>query len=167
MREDLCEYLGIAEELVPVGAVMDFCRLHRGHAQLAVMYPEARTHVNTVTREVLELYQGTFAGQSLGGTAFSALRSMGCAVRVRAQAVAALGHLVLPQAAAEAACVMAYARLKCDDIYAREVCWYDSRVTLEQRALLMEPPAIDFFFWVAYGSWSHCPSCGSFRLQDR
>ena len=166
LREELCEYLGIVEEIAPEAALLEFAALHRRHAQLAGLYPEAQTHVNAVTPEVLELYQGTYAGQSLGGTAFSALRGMGCGVSDRAEAVAALGHLLLPLAAAEAACVMAYARLKCEALYARELCWYDSRLVLRQRSVPMEPPAIDFFFWVAYGSWSHCPSCGCFRFQD-
>ena len=160
----VCADLQLLEHLVSRPALGAFVKRHFRYVQLGADFPAAQRHVNTVSPCVLALYRGTFAGEELGWSASACVLSRD--VLSRCRAVAAQGHLVWPRASAEAATVMAYASLKCEELYRAEVCWHSSLLSPVQRELLMEPPRIDFFFWLAYGAWSHCPCCGVYHFQD-
>ena len=74
--------------------------------------------------------------------------------------------LVFPLACALAAFNMAYVMLRCAALFAGQ-CWSRSHVSESQRQFSFPYPRVDFDFWVKYGSWSQCPSCGSYHFNDR
>ena len=85
----------------------------------------------------------------------------------KTEAVASAAKLlVFPLAAARAAFHMAYVMLRCVALFAGQ-CWSRSHVSESQRQFSPPYPRVDFDFWVKYGSWSQCESCGSFHFNDR
>ena len=74
--------------------------------------------------------------------------------------------VVFPLASARAAFNMAYVMLRCAALFAGQ-CWSRSHVSEAQRRFSLPYPCVDFDFWVKYGSWSQCESCGSFHFNDR
>ena len=76
------------------------------------------------------------------------------------------GYVVYPLACADACFVAAFATLKCEELYAQQT-WHRSLLTPVQRCFPDKYPAVDFAFWVKYGSWSRCSACGSFYFNDK
>ena len=164
LRDGVCAHLCIPSHRLEPAALAAFVREHFRYIQLGQEFPAARRYSHTVSPHVLDLFRGTFAGMQLGWSAVSCTLAQEVASRCRA--VAGQGHLVWPRASARAACVMSYASLKCEELYRGELCWHASILEPLQWGAVMEPPRIDFFFWLAYGSWSHCPCCGVYHFQD-
>ena len=75
------------------------------------------------------------------------------------------GMVAIPRACGDAGMIAAYITLKCEALFER-VCWSGSRLTPVQRCLTAKYPKVDFDFWVTYGSWSMCKSCGSLHFND-
>ena len=85
----------------------------------------------------------------------------------KTEAVASAAQVVVfPLASARAAFNMAYVMLRCAALFAGQ-CWSRSHVSESQRRFSLPYPRVDFDFWVKYGSWSQCESCGSFHFNDR
>ena len=74
--------------------------------------------------------------------------------------------IAVPLASAEACCIAAYSMLKCQKLFQKQ-CWSGSMLSLDQRKYADMYPKIDFHFWVKYGSWSSCRSCGSYFFNDK
>jgi hypothetical protein len=79
--------------------------------------------------------------------------------------VAEKGIIVWPLASAQACTVAAWAMAKCKQLYATQ-CWSRSRLSPASLMKALPYPPVDFHFWVMYGSWSMCPSCGSWSFND-
>ena len=76
------------------------------------------------------------------------------------------GTVVWPLACHEAALTIAYAKLKCEELYGHQ-CWLGSVLSLGQIAADAKYPTVDFQAWARYGSWSHCSFCGSLSFNDQ
>ena len=74
--------------------------------------------------------------------------------------------MVWPLDCAKAAFTAAYAMLKCAELYGQQ-CWHGSQLSRDQIGAQPKYPAVDFQFWVRYGSWSRCSFCGSFWFNDQ
>ena len=74
--------------------------------------------------------------------------------------------VVWPLACHEAALTIAYAKLKCEELYGQQ-CWLGSVLSLGQIAADAKYPTVDFQAWARYGSWSHCSFCGSLSFNDQ
>ena len=76
------------------------------------------------------------------------------------------GIVVWPLDCHQAALTIAYANLKCGELYGQQ-CWHGSVLALGQIAADAKYPTVDFQAWVRYGSWSRCSFCGSFSFNDQ
>ena len=74
--------------------------------------------------------------------------------------------VVWPLDCHEAALTIAYAKLKCEELYGQQ-CWLGSVLSLGQIAADAKYPTVDFQAWARYGSWSHCSFCGSLSFNDQ
>ena len=54
---------------------------------------------------------------------------------------------------------------KCEEIY-RKLTWFASAIAPAQYGMALKFISCDFHFWAVYGSWAHCPHCGSFFFND-
>ena len=110
---------------------------------------------------------GSFSREAIADTAKDSILVRSREFEEKTEAVASAAKLlVFPLAAARAAFHMAYVMLRCVALFAGQ-CWSRSHVSESQRRFLSPYPRVDFDFWVKYGSWSQCLSCGSFHFNDR
>ena len=118
----------------------------------------------------MQAYNRTFRGTSLPNDAFQLLKTRGPAGSGsygRAQLVAARSKvIVFPLSSADACLVIAYNRLKCQEVY-NDMAWLSSVLILIQREWPDKYVTTDFDFWVKYGSWSCCDACGSFHFNAK
>ena len=54
---------------------------------------------------------------------------------------------------------------KCEEIY-KTLTWFASGVKPAQYGMPLKFISNDFHCWAVYGSWAHCPHCGSFFFND-
>ena len=110
---------------------------------------------------------GSFSREAIADTAKDSILVRDREFGEKTEAVASAAQLlVFPLAAARAAFHMAYVMLRCVALFAGQ-CWSRSHVSESQRRFSPPYPRVDFDFWVKYGSWSQCESCGSFHFNDR
>ena len=110
---------------------------------------------------------GSFSREAIADTAKDSILVRDREFEEKTEAVASAAQLlVFPLAAARAAFNMAYVMLRCVALFAGQ-CWSRSHVSESQRQFSPPYPRVDFDFWVKYGSWSQCESCGSFHFNDR
>ena len=120
---------------------------------------------DVVPRFAVEAYERTFRGAPLPVTAYASM--VGTTSYDRARTVACDEHyIVFPKASADACLVAAYALLKSQEAFERQV-WYGSRLSSAQACFEKKYDLKDFDFWVKYGSWSCCSACGSFFFQQQ
>ena len=164
IRVKLAEQLRIAEELVPLSSLQQFYVCHERHAKLTLLYADATVVRNTMTRGTIDAYKKTFVGEALPAIAFKALQCGWSCKRAKAVAEAAK-LIVWPLASSDACCVVAYAMLKCNEVFLKQ-CWFGSKLNDVQRTFPGKYPANDFFTWVMYGSWSCCAHCRCYFFND-
>ena len=163
-RTSMCHKLGIDEEVIPMEILTDFFGTHERWAKLPFEYPSADVVPETCASKVVDMYRETFKQEALPATTTEAMQKE--AVYQRTRKVASKGVVVLPKRSAENCCVAAYATLKCEELFAKQV-WTRSQLQEVQRRLPRQYPATDFHFWVMYGSWSQCENCASFYFNDK
>ena len=155
-----------------MNALAGFYKQHAEHARLVKVYPEAEVVRDSLPWSLVSAYCDTFEGEELPATCNESLRDKARTHYARACAVATgVKRIAWPVACAEACHVAAYATLKCEQLYL-EQSWHRSMLTSVQREFKPSGsaslyPKIDFAFWVKYGSWSFCPSCGSYHFNDK
>jgi hypothetical protein len=166
LREALCRELSIAEESVPLHNLLVFFKSNEVHAQLALRYPTANVIKDALPWRVILAYQNALAGQVLPGTGFKCMSAAGQGRYAATLAAADPGYIVWPRTCADACLMAAYSMLKCGCLY-KQQCWDSSVLTPIQQGFRNKYPEIDFHFWAMYGSWSACPSCGSYYFNDK
>ena len=162
VRTNFCHSVSLAEELVPLPVLKDFYVRHDAYARLALEFPDTTLYRDALPWATVRAYRQTFAGEPMPSTVALCMKSM----LNRARQVALQGYVSLPRACASATLVCAYASLQCENFFRRQ-CWYRSSVTEANRSFRDVYPAVDFEFWVMYGSWSLCPHCGLLHYNDR
>ena len=76
------------------------------------------------------------------------------------------GIVVWPLDCHQAALTIAYANLKCAELYGQQY-WLGSVLAPGQIAADAKYPTVDFQAWVRYGSCFRCSFCGSFSFNDQ
>ena len=181
VRATVCADIAIAEESIPLTVLNKFFIKHEDHGKLVLRFPQARVFIDECHLDAVEAYAATFQSStwithcpamrsrfpemSLEDNALQTKRGYP-GPHMRAQLVAShFGIVVLPLYSAEACMVIAYCKLKCQEIY-RSMEWHQSILTPMQRQWTWKPVPIDFDHWVKFGSWSCCDVCGSFHFND-
>ena len=167
IRTEFCGPRRIAEELVPVSVLQTFYGVHEAHAQMRLRYADATVVRDTLEPRVVQAYRVAWGGEAIADSSKDSILSCLRDFTAKSELVASGAKLVVfPLACAQAAFFMAYTLLRCAALFAGQ-CWMRSRVSEVQREFSSSYPRVDFEFWVKYGSWSQCPSCGSYHFNDR
>ena len=65
IRRRLCESIGVAEELVPLGVLAQFYQKHHAHARMPLRFPASTVVTDALPRHVVDAYCGVLRGRTL------------------------------------------------------------------------------------------------------
>ena len=168
VQQEFCDAVSLSTGVVSLQSLRGFFRRHEMFARLPLQYPQAMVYKDKLPWPLIEAYRAVLsAGGSLHPTASEYTRVGSTEAFLRHRRVAAeFGYVAQPRACADACAVVAYATLKCEELFQRQV-FHHSHLKPVQREFPRKYPEVDFKFWVKYGSWSRCPQCGSMFFNDK
>ena len=132
------------------------------------MYPDAIVIRDAVPKRLVDAYAETIPSdpKSLPDSASVFMRKDYWSTWRAGTVARDSGIIAWPRASADACLVAAYVVAKCREVFLSQ-SWAGSRLTTMQREYPVRYPLQDFQFWVKYGSWSCCGSCGSYHFNDQ